>query len=92
MKLITKNLTQSCPGPFFLSPSYSLYRDVLEDFKIDRSITYHDGGTKLYMIEIVPDQHVEMIKGLWNEVVVAEKFDVRGIAVVEGMTDALDKK
>ena len=74
--------------PFFVSDAYASHQKLLNELCIDYSYSYHEDGKMLYIIEIVDDAYVEVVKSSWNSIVTAEKWATRFIYSYDQQLDA----
>ena len=107
MKLITRTLTKTSPkmGRCDFFPAnvgwkhggrdyYNDYLYLIDEYMVDRSCSYHDGGDILYVVEVVQDEDLDTIQKVWNEVVAQYQpiWDSTGITYTVRIDDAADKK
>ena len=81
-----KRLSRS--APFFISNEYAAHQQLRSDLGVDHSYSYHEDGNLLYIIEIVEDEHVELFKFSWTNLIAAEKWASRGIFSYDHQMDA----
>lgn len=96
MKLVTRTLKTEWNDPvhFFVSQFYRAYLQNIDYYFIDRSSSYHDKNTILYIVELIPDHLVDFFERSWGIVIENEQkwWDARLITCTVGIQDAFDKK
>jgi hypothetical protein len=92
MKLITKTIHNPKGDGFLISFKYKDYQQLYDELRVDRSITFHDNHTIMYLIEIVADDHIDELTKAWDEVIEFENVEERGLTVSVRVENAFNKK
>jgi hypothetical protein len=92
MKLITKTIHNPKGDGFLITSKYKDYQQLHDNLWVDRSITFHDNHTIMYLIEIVTDDHVDELTRAWDEMIAFEKLDERGLTLTVRVENAFNKK
>jgi anaerobic ribonucleoside-triphosphate reductase len=92
MKLVTKTIHNPDWDGFFSTYRWADYLMLHDQLKVDRSISFHNNHTVMYLIEILADEHLDYLTRKWEELVEFEKLAQLGMTVTSRVEDAFNKK
>jgi len=94
MKLITRTLTnpQTTGFMYFRSYQWHTYNEFLEQHHVNRSVSFHDDGKVMYIVEICKDEDLDGLEQAWEDLMKRETLAKRNITATWNIENAFDKK